>query len=227
MKEGKSAYILFFKYPEPGKIKTRLAKKLGNSFVMGLYREFIRDLMDTGEKADGDLILAISPAAGQTGEDLEREFTARSYLQRGNDLGERMYNALADVFGSGYSRCVLTGSDIPGISAGLINKAFDKLSGSDIVLGPSSDGGYYLLGVNRDKHRRELFTDVPWSSHRVLEKTLENIRKMKLSCRLVDEMNDIDDLGDLRRFYRSKGKEESSFTIRYLKNRLEEFHGRL
>ncbi len=227
MKERKCAYILFFKYPEPGKVKTRLAKKLGENFVLELYREFIRDLMNTGAKARCDLILAVSPAGEQTREDLEREFGTRSYLQRGKDLGERMYNALEDVFRSGYSRSLLTGSDVPGISPGLINTAFDKLSESDIVLGPSSDGGYYLLGVKRGKHRREIFTDIPWSSQEVLKKTLDNIEKLKLSCRLVDEMNDIDNLSDLRQFYRNRKEEKSSFTIRYLKDRLEEFNGRL
>jgi rSAM/selenodomain-associated transferase 1 len=222
----KQALNLFFKYPEKGKVKTRLSSRLNSDFVVSLYRELIRDIIKTGRMADADLILSISSTSEKTVHDYESEFGARTFLQRGDDLGERMYHSLEDVFLSGYEQCVLIGSDIPDISPPLINKAFDKLSASDIVLGPGSDGGYYLLGLNREKLHRGIFEKIRWSSGNVLDKTLENISKLKLSYRLLDELNDIDDLEDLKEFYR-KNRDLDSYTIRFLKKRPEEFYEQL
>jgi glycosyltransferase A (GT-A) superfamily protein (DUF2064 family) len=154
----KPALNLFFKYPEKGKVKTRLSSRLNSDFVVSLYREFIRDIIKTGKKADADLILSISSTSGKSVHDYESEFGARTFLQRGDDLGERMYNSLEDIFLSGYKRSVLIGSDIPGISPPLINKAFDKLNNFDIVLGPVIDGGYYLMVLNREKLHRGILS---------------------------------------------------------------------
>jgi uncharacterized protein len=221
----KPALNLFFKYPEKGRVKTRLSSRLEDDFVYRLYREFIRDIMRTCRMVDADLILTVS-SSGNPPRDYESEFGMRTYLQSGEDLGERMYNSMEKIFLSGYEKCILIGSDIPDISPDQVNKAFDKLSKSDIVIGPSSDGGYYLIGVNREKLHRGIFREVPWSSNEVLERTLKNIGNQGLSYQLLDELNDIDDLEDLKNFY-ERNRENDYYTVRFLKSRLEEFYERL
>lgn len=213
----KPALNLFFKYPEMGKVKTRLSTRLESDFVYRLYWEFIRDTIKTCGMVNADLILTVAPSAGKTTRDHESEFGVKTYLQRGNDLGERMHNSMEDILKSGYNRCILLGSDIPDISADHINKAFDKLKNNDIVLGPCNDGGYYLIGLNREKHHRDIFKEVPWSSSDTLEKTLENIIKLKLRYELLDKKNDIDSLEDLKDFYNRNRENDDLYTMRFLK----------
>jgi rSAM/selenodomain-associated transferase 1 len=222
----KQALNLFFKYPEIGRVKTRLSSKLSNDFVFLLYREFIRDIIKASKMADADLILSISSHSEKTVSDYSNEFGAPAYHQKGDDLGERMYNSLKEIFLAGYEKCVLIGSDIPDISAPLLNKAFDKLTESDIVLGPSSDGGYYLLGFNCEKLHKGVFEEIQWSCSHVLEKTLKNISTLKLNYHLLEELNDIDDLEDLKNFYR-RNRGLDSYTIRFLTQKLEEFYEQL
>ncbi len=221
----KPALNLFFKYPEKGKVKTRLSSRLGNDFVYRLYREFIRDMIKTCGMVDADLILTVSSGSGKTAGDFENEFGITSYLQRGKDLGERMYNSMEDIFHSGYEKCILMGSDIPDISADEINKGFDKLKKSDTVLGPGSDGGYYLIGLRREKLHRDIFTGIRWSTGEVLEQTLRNLTKRGVSYQFLDVLNDIDNLEDLKEFYDRNRDRDNCCTIRFLKNRLKEFSG--
>jgi uncharacterized protein len=223
----KSVLNLFFKYPEFNMVKTRLARDLDGTFVFDLYREFIKDIIDTGKKVDAGLILSISSSGGTPPGNYEKEFGIRSIAQSGQDLGERMYNSFNKIFSFAYRRCLLIGSDIPDISAGLLNKAFDKLNNYDIILGPSSDGGYYLIGLNSSSLHREIFKDVRWGTGDVLEKTMENTSKLNLKHYLLDELNDIDSLHDLRLFYDKNKNRDDLLTVKFLKNRLEEFYGEI
>jgi rSAM/selenodomain-associated transferase 1 len=122
--------------------------------------------------------------------------------QVGGDLGSRMYNAFADVFAqsaeTGVERAVLIGSDIPYIDARLLREYLDELYGNRVVLGPSEDGGYYLIGFTREGLTGELFDDIEWSRENVLKRTLETARKMRIDVYLGPRLRDIDRLEDLR-----------------------------
>ena len=106
-----------------------------------------------------------------------------------------MKNAFHDGFSAGFERIVIIGSDLPDISAKLIDKSFQSLSLMDTVIGPASDGGYYLLGIK--KMITELFENVNWSTREVLETTLERLTKKKESYFLLETKNDIDTMEDL------------------------------
>jgi glycosyltransferase A (GT-A) superfamily protein (DUF2064 family) len=101
-----------------------------------------------------------------------------------------MRNAFGKMFEAGALRCVITGTDIPDLDAAILREGFQKLEQVSVVIGPSTDGGYYLLGIQ--KGVGDLFDDVHWSSPLVLRETLEKVSTMKLTCSLLKELRDID-----------------------------------
>jgi rSAM/selenodomain-associated transferase 1 len=132
------------------------------------------------------------------GFDLER--------QQGNDLGERIRNAFARVFAHGAGQAIVVGSDIPDLSATLIEQAYFLLEAYDVVIGPDHDGGYYLLGM-KDLHE-PVFAGVPWGTSRVHGQTLRNIRALGLSVAFLPVLIDVDTELDLRRWLDGRHREE-------------------
>jgi len=117
------------------------------------------------------------------------------HFQSGEDLGVRMATAFKDTFQSEVESVILAGTDIPELSAKMLENAFSKLKTIPMILGPSNDGGYYLIGLRRDindKTRDALFEGVDWGGQRVLEQTKRNARKQKVDYQLLDELNDVD-----------------------------------
>ena len=220
---NRRALILFLRYPEKGRVKTRLAKVLGDDFVLELYKNFIADILDLCGDVDADIIPAY---AGGNGILPNRPlYEAYSCVrQKGSDLGERMYNAFVEVSSLGYSQFVLIGSDIPDLPAEIISEAFEHLERRDVVLGPSRDGGYYLIGVNRERIDDAIFKGIPWSTSQVFEKTITNLRNKDLSWAALTLWNDIDDAEDLKRFYDTyKDKKVTSSTMRFLTQKADMF----
>ncbi len=150
--------------------------------------------------ADDDAVLFFSPVAQEPfisdrlGSDL------RLQGQSGNDLGARMHNAFSWTFRQGYKRAVLIGSDSPNIDQKLIPYAFAALEKKELVIGPSNDGGYYLIGLRRP--RPELFENMTWSVDSVYRETLRRARAAKLAITTLAEKTDIDAIDDLRRVWR-------------------------
>lgn len=112
------------------------------------------------------------------------------------DLGKNMYEAFEHVFHRGYRRAVLVGTDIPGLSAGIIRKAFRILAGKDLVYGPARDGGYYLVGMSR--LIKEVFEDVPWSSDQTLQKSISQAARAGAAVGFTETLSDLDTAEDLR-----------------------------
>ncbi len=186
--------IILTKYPEPGKVKQRLTGSLGKIRASVLQRKML-DRILSGLEPLRDLTEIHFTGCSRK---FMRRWTGERYFyrkqSRGN-IGRRMFKALSNSYKSGAAKSVLIGSDLPGITMDDINQAFEKLDEFDIVLGPSGDGGYYLIGTG--KPRREIFRTINWSSKSVLSETLSNIRKIGLSCTLLDEKTDIDTPDDL------------------------------
>ena len=118
--------------------------------------------------------------------------------QEGGDLGSRMKNAFDKVFSTGAEKVIIIGSDIPDLTAEIINNAFAYLDTSDVVIGPSKDGGFYLLGM-KIMHE-ELFEGIEYSTAKVFSETLSRLRELNLSCKLLPELQDIDTEEDLIRW---------------------------
>lgn len=190
---------MFLKYPEPGTVKTRLAESLGEDVTCELYRCFLADISTMTREINAETIIIYSGSNGVSFPDFP---DVRCLRQRGNNIGERMYNAFIDVFARGFERGVLIGSDSPDLPAVLINDAFAKLNSSDVVIGPSADGGYYLIGCKRQSLRPSIFNEINWSTSEVFTETIRRLDKAELKYWQLQQWTDIDEFDDLKNFYR-------------------------
>jgi hypothetical protein len=217
----KDAFILFLKYPERGKIKTRLSTEIKDEAAYELYLCFLRDISVMAKQVKAEIIIVYSGPDHATFDDFPQ---VQSLRQRGSDIGERMFFALQDVFAKGFKRIVLMGSDIPDLPADYVNEAFAKLESADVVLGPGTDGGYYLIGCKPNGLRQSIFHDIAWSTKTVFDETLKRIEEAGLKASVLSEWSDIDDLEDLNRFYERNKNQKVSHVMDYL-NKKEILHG--
>ena len=189
-----NAYVIFTREPVPGHTKTRLMPYYSAEQCAGLHKCFLKDLAHEMKRSGFDIIVAYT---GGEPAFLRKAFgkNARFIMQRGDDLGQKMENAFADAFDMGYKRVVLTGTDIPELKADTINAAFDMIDLNDIVLGPTADGGYYLIGMSSLRH--EAFDVKLYGVATVFEETVRSIREAGLSVGLADKYSDIDDRDDI------------------------------
>ena len=191
----KSVKIVFVKYPEEGKVKTRLAQETSLAFAAGIYRLMLNRLKALFNPYD-NLIYFIDRA------EKLKDFTkiAGGYqveAQKGNDLGEKMYNAFFYVFNHyDYDSAVLIGSDIPGISKDILFDAERSLLSGNFTLGPSEDGGYYLIGIQKGYLNKSIFTGIKWSNSSVFSETVKRIEKIG-TLSILKKLRDIDTLNDL------------------------------
>lgn len=189
------ALVVFAKQPDPKNTKTRLSPMLSQADATRLYACFLEDTLAAARQIRGvELILAYDPPAAEAYfASLAPDF--RGMLQTGAELGERMHRVLAALFTQGYRRVVLVGSDLPHLPAKTIRQGFHSLrQGAEVVLGPSADGGYYMVGLSQPQPK--LF-DLPMSTPQVLCQTLERIERLGLRLSLLPENFDVDTAADL------------------------------
>lgn len=221
---GENCIILFVKYPEEKKVKTRLLQQLDNNFVIELYKCFVYDILSTIKKTKIQFKIFYTPsdALSKMKKWLENKY--QYYPQVGNDLGEKMENAFKKTFLDGFSKAIIIGSDIPFIKEDIINEAF-KIELKDAVIGPSVDGGYYLIGFKKETFLPDIFKNINWGMNNVYEKTIKIFKKNKYNLKFLPILRDIDRLEDLRTtFKENKEKDFSdSFTMKFLLNNQNRF----
>jgi len=162
-----------------------------------VYRQLAeQQLLRIPESNHTEIHYAPRGAAGEMRTWLGNRFSYR--VQCGGDLGKRMSYAFARGFERGYKSIIAIGSDCPELDEACLRQAADLLTKTDVVLGPASDGGYYLIGLRMDEPR--LFEEIPWSTEKVLETSLLRIAETGLSHALLDTKEDVDDLPGFRRF---------------------------
>lgn len=213
--------LVFVKYPQKGKVKQRLSAELDDDIVQELYRCFVHDTLVTSQKLKAHLRICFLPA------DLKEKFQQwlgqqYSFLpQMGSDLGGRMKQCLTDVLREGFQRVVLIGSDSPDVPVTLLENAFKELQTHDIVLGPSLDGGYYLIGFQGTSFEPSVFDGIQWGSASVLAQTLQKLHGTKKKYILLPQWSDVDTLDDLKHLIkRNKNTSfKSSQTITYLQQK--------
>lgn len=193
-----SCILFFIKYPEIGKVKSRLAKDLGEEIAVDLYRNFVLDILSAIKGIRADLKICFYPPDHRE-RFVEWLGNAYHYMpQEGGDLGERMENSLTRVFRAGYRKAIIIGSDSPDLPGDIINLGLTSLRSFDAVIGPSYDGGYYLIGFRREVFLPEVFRGIVWSSTTVFQKTFDIIRKGGINVFMLPEWSDVDTLNDLR-----------------------------
>lgn len=193
--------IIFMKAPRLGTVKTRLLPQLAPGQALTLYRAMAEDLVVKFRKvAEFDLQIHFWPPDAE--KELERWLGAGlNYIpQNEGNLGSKMHRAFAHAFQQGYHKAVIIGSDLPTLDQFHVQEAFRQLETHDAVLGPTEDGGYYLIAL-KSLHP-ELFANVPWSTGQVLSQTLENARRAKLRIAQLNPEADLDTFPDVRRLWK-------------------------
>ena len=194
-KSDNNCVLLFVKYPSPGRVKTRLTKSIGDKDAAWLYRCFVEDMLEMLTETGSDVWICFDPAEKKE-KSTEWIGTGYKFLpQRGDNLGERMKNAFNDAFAENIKQAILIGSDIPDLPSEIIESAFNNLSKSGVVIGPSRDGGYYLIGFSSHTFTPEVFDDIPWSTSMVLDRTMDKMGKNKPA--ILTQFTDIDTVEDL------------------------------
>ena len=193
---------LFVRQPVAGQVKTRLARDLGAEAACGLYRAMVADSIAQVVASGMPLVLF------HDGRDADRlpaawiSAATRICRQEGQSLGERMAAAFERLFADGADAVVLTGSDIPGIDAELLQSAAAAVENHDVVFAPALDGGYCLVAAAAGRFNRAMFEGIPWSTSSVLNGTLTACEAAGLSYGLLAPRQDIDTLNDLSAYCR-------------------------
>ena len=196
-----NAIIVFARLPVKGRVKTRLAKELGIDVATSFYKVCAEHTFKEILKFDSTEVVPFLFFSEESEIDEMRNWTKnkfRYYSQKGHDLGERMSNAFNTIFDAGYRNVILVGTDAPGISAELITDAFSQLKDYNCVIGPSEDGGYYLMGLKQKLFY--LFNEMEWSTNAVFSRTIERLKQNNHDYTLMQKMIDIDTKEDLKKW---------------------------
>jgi rSAM/selenodomain-associated transferase 1 len=186
-----SHLVVFVKNPVPGTVKTRLTPALTPEQAAAVYRAFVKDVLRQGERIPVDArVLAFAPADARRAVAVLASHSWQLAPQADTDLGGRMAAAADRRFRAGAERVVIIGTDAPTLPDEHLRQAFDLLRATDVVLGPSTDGGYYLVGLSGP--RPDVFHEVDWSTGRVLRQTVDRIQAANLRLGLLPPWYDVD-----------------------------------
>jgi len=198
--------LYFVKYPTPGKVKTRLAKTVGDQEAARLYSELAEKnfevIASLYQRNICDLVIVFDPPEKR--EDFKRWLSLScEYLpQCGGGLSEKLKHAFGEAFSAkggsasggqkGGKRVMALGSDTLGLTADIIQQGFEALQSNDVVVGPAEDGGYYLIGLSH--FQSELFEGIAWSTSDVLPQTYKIINNLRLSYQTLSQLQDLDEI---------------------------------
>lgn len=216
----KSLLIVFVKNLVPGNVKSRLALTTGYQNALDIYADLMRKIHDVSIEIPFDKLVAYSSEIEKN--DIWESEKFNKTIQLGHDIGERMFNAFKHAFEDGYENIVLIGSDIINLKSNIIFDAFDQMNRFDLVLGPATDGGYYLIGLKSPM--KQLFENKSWSTNKVFIQTLKQIVDFDLSVGLTSELSDLDriedfqylDMEDWKKYMNIIEKDASKMTHPYL-----------
>lgn len=184
--------ITFTRNPELGKVKSRLAKSIGEVSALEIYKFLLEHTKNVLLELDCDKAVYYSVKIRENDIWDSKKFS--KHQQFGKDLGERMYNAFNNGFKKGYKKIIIVGSDLYDLNAEIINKAFQELDNNDNVIGPAQDGGYYLLGMKTLHH--SVFNIENWGTETVYKQTISKLGTNNVYVLKI--LNDIDYVEDLK-----------------------------
>lgn len=198
----RQALAVAAKAPQPGNVKTRLQTLLSEQDAVELHRCFLRDTIALMEAVpDTDVVVSYTPQGSESLFEGILSNGHRLLLQRGASFGDRLFNALNELLRQGYDSVAIMDSDSPTLPSSCLQQAFEELArpGDRVVLGPTTDGGYYLIGIKNE--HRALFERIAWSTDKVLAQTIEQARALSLEVSLLPEWFDVDNAEDLERLW--------------------------
>ncbi len=208
-----NALLVFAKVPQAGHVKTRLTEAISPEDAASLYHAFLADAAIQYEQLGCAVRYHIAPdgydTIGSASELVPMSAGATTHVQRGADLGERMLNAFVDAFKSGFERIVVIGTDHPTLPIEFVGCAFDELETTgSLVVGPATDGGYYLLGLN--ELYPTLFQGMRFSHGDVFDDTLARASTLNTRLVVLPEWSDVDTPNELISLYHSFWPDASS-----------------
>ena len=198
MNHNKNCLLLFAKSPIKGQVKTRLAAEKGDDFTVELYKRFVEDTISLVNNFDVHLKLCFYPP--HTRLDFSK-WLGEQYCytpQVGDDLGERLMNAFENAFEEGFSNVVTIGSDSPDLPEHYLKKSVETLVEHDTVIGPTNDGGYYLIGFSKDGFIPEVFENIAWSTDGVFEQSIGILKRHAQKVYRLPLWHDVDTVQDLK-----------------------------
>lgn len=202
----KKSLIIFTRYPEIGKTKTRLIPAIGAEKACNLQRLMTENTLKKAKKLKEEFNTEISIYFHGGSLDLMKEWLGNDYnyySQKGEDLGLKMYNAFENIIGKiidkNYIKAVLIGTDCPDLDENILNNAFNQLNNHDLVIGKAEDGGYYLIGLN--KLNKQLFTNINWGTDSVFATTVAIASKLNYSIYQLPVLRDLDRPEDLEYYH--------------------------
>ena len=188
--------IVMTRFPEVGKVKTRLAAGIGEEQACEVHRMLVHSCLEATEGWDGSVEIRMTGGSADERSSWLGGATVRD--QGGGDLGARLKRATAAAFEEGAERVVVIGTDCPELDDDLLREAFAGLGEAEVVLGPAADGGYYLIGLSR--RADGMFESIPWGGPEVMERSLDRARELGLSVARLRVLRDIDTRRDLEEF---------------------------
>ncbi len=188
-----TALVIYVRNPISGQVKTRLAKDIGDERALEIYLQLLQHTLEITRSLNFRKFIYYADEVSDYDLWSVPGYTKRK--QNGNDLGMRMYNSFKELFDQGFTRIIIIGSDCLQLKTETLEQAVAFLESNAAVLGPASDGGYYLLGLT--KFYPDLFINKPWSTNQVCSTTIDDFINLGISYALLEELSDIDTVADL------------------------------
>ena len=193
---SKNKVIVFVKNTISGKVKTRLAKTIGKDEALRVYLRLLAITKEEVSKVRADKEVWYAWEVSEN--DIWDENYFKKKVQIEGDLGEKMKDAFKKSFDSGGEKIVLIGSDCPTLTNEVLEQAFNELNTSDVVFGPSEDGGYYLIGMS--SYNPEVLEGIDWSTEKVMEQTEAKAKHIGIKLTKLKYLNDIDTEQDWKEY---------------------------
>lgn len=188
----KNCILIFTRNLKLGKVKTRLAKTIGDEKALEIYQFLVQKTKEISDQVQVKKRVYYDQSIPEN--DFWNSEDYQKFLQKGTDLGSRMYQAFLQAFQSDFEKVIIIGSDLYDLTPKIISEAFQELDKSDVVIGPAEDGGYYLLGMK--VLHPPIFKNKNWGTDSVRKETLADLKEKKVF--LLEELNDVDIFEDIQ-----------------------------
>jgi len=211
--------VLLVKYPEKGKVKARLLRQIKGDLVIELYRNFVLDMLSMLDRSEIPYIIAYCPKRALKRFEKWLGFGHTYLPQRGRGMGQMLKNIFIDTYSKSFKRVIVIASDCPDLPEEILKEAIIALEDHSTVIGPSPDGGYYLIGFTQEAFSPKTFEAVTWSTAKVFKETISKLKDQGQSIHILPEWSDVDTLTDLQDLFERNhdSKFNSSKTMRMLR----------